>query len=390
MKVCFIAWEKFGVGGVSRALTQTANALTNRHEVSIYCLRKAPIIDAYGLNRSKIRMFHHEMNLYEKIRRSIVDVLTRRTPVFASRIGAYLYGFLRYTRSYKRKLINNLNAEKYDAVIFGSGFEDSLLLAIIKPQIPSTTRIISWSHASYDDYFSAKGKYFSKYFSYAVANYYHRFDDIVVLSDYDCRKFLENHSLRTKRIYNASSIYFAKYSTLQNKSFVYVGSLSKQKGVDLVIDAFAKFCKKKADWHLHVYGEGVLSSYITEQAVRNGIEHLVTLHGNVEDMSNEYIKHSILLFPSRCEGFGMVQVEAMSGGLPIIASDIPVCKELMQSSNAGKLFSSGSSDSLCSAMFALSQTDLNSLALNAIDFSKQFTVSNIMEDWESMLQELIK
>ena len=40
MNICFIAWERFGVGGVSRVLTRIMNALCREHEISVYCLRR--------------------------------------------------------------------------------------------------------------------------------------------------------------------------------------------------------------------------------------------------------------------------------------------------------------------------------------------------------------
>lgn len=73
MNICFIAWERFGVGGVSRVLTRIMNALCREHEISVYCLRRPPLENAYGLDLENIRFFHHEMNVYEKMRRSVMD-----------------------------------------------------------------------------------------------------------------------------------------------------------------------------------------------------------------------------------------------------------------------------------------------------------------------------
>ena len=99
MNICFIAWERFGVGGVSRVLTRIMNALCREHEISVYCLRRPPLENAYGLDLENIRFFHHEMNVYEKMRRSVMDRLVTRTPLFSSSAGARAYAFLRYTSS---------------------------------------------------------------------------------------------------------------------------------------------------------------------------------------------------------------------------------------------------------------------------------------------------
>lgn len=46
-------------------------------------------------------------------------------------------------------------------------------------------RILTWSHASYDNYFTNMGPFFSRYMKEAIKAYYHRFDEIIVLSDGD-------------------------------------------------------------------------------------------------------------------------------------------------------------------------------------------------------------
>ena len=200
MNICFIAWERFGVGGVSRVLTRIMNALCREHEISVYCLRRPPLENAYGLDLENIRFFHHEMNVYEKIRRSVMDRLVTRTPLFSSSAGARAYAFLRYTHSFKKRLTSHINRHQYDAVVFGSGFEDSLLLALLRPQLSPRTRIISWSHAAYEDYFGFKGPHFSRYFRHALKRFYHRFDQIVVLSDHDRRNFETRQHLATRLI----------------------------------------------------------------------------------------------------------------------------------------------------------------------------------------------
>lgn len=58
-------------------------------------------------------------------------------------------------------------------VIFGSGFEDSLLLALTKKKLLPSMRIMTWSHASYDNYFTNMGAFFSRYMKEAIKAYYH-------------------------------------------------------------------------------------------------------------------------------------------------------------------------------------------------------------------------
>lgn len=386
MNICFIAWEQFGVGGVSRVLTRIMNALSQEHDISVYCLKQAPLINAYGLELEKIKFFHTEMNLYEKIRRTLMDKIIRKTPLCSSSWGARLYASLRYTHSFKKNLQEHINTHQYDLVIFSSGFEDSLLLALIQPNLLPSIKTAAWSHTSYEDYFTVKGPYFARYFTNAIKIFYHRFNHIVVLSDDDEQSFKREHQLLTKRIYNPNSFTPLATSDLSSKTFVFVGSLSRHKGADLLLEAFHEFVKTNNEWHLHIYGDGPLQSWMEDFIKMHHLQNLVHMHGKHARLEEEFPQHTIFLFPSRYEGFGLVQVEAMSCGLPVIASDIPICRELVASGRAGILFPAGNIHALCAAMQRMSQEDLQDYSTNAKKQAQCFSIEKISQEWHHMLQ----
>ena len=370
MKICFVAWSDFGIGGVPRVLTCLMDALSRKHDVSLYSLKNLPQSGIQGINREQIHIYCREMNLYEKIRRSAADILVCKTPLFSSALGCRLYAAARYTSGFKKALTNHLNKHQYDVVIFGSGFEDSLLLALTKNKLLPSMRILTWSHASYDNYFTNMGSFFSRYMKEAIKAYYHRFDEIIVLSDGDEKEFREKHPSRK--------------SSLTSKTFVYVGALSHQKGTDLAVRAFHKFIETDQEWNLHIYGEGPLKGWIEEYVSSNGLHHRIILHGPCGNMEEEFPRHSILLFPSRCEGFGLVQVEAMCCGLPILAADIPICREIVGKHQAGILFESDNPEDLCRAMREMTASDLSSYAANGLAAAPLFNLEQTVSEWENM------
>lgn len=390
MKICFIANEKFGIGGVSRVLSRILNSLCEEHEISLYLLRNPPLINAYGIKINKIAFYHREMSFIEKIRRSIVDKIVYKTSFFSSEKGSRIYARLRYTRSFKYELIEYLNENKFDVVIFASGFEDSLLLALIQPFLDKSIKIISWSHASYNDYFYMKPQCYSIYLSHVLKLYYHRFNQIIVLSDYDREEFQKKQNLRTIRIYNPTSFDVKENVQMRTKSFVYVGTLSHQKGIDILLDAFKRFLEENKDWSLNIYGNGILREYVENFIYSNKLESFIFYHGNVLHIEDELIKYSVFVLPSRFEGFGLVQVEAMSCGLPVIVSDIPIGKELVESRGIGWLFKCEDASSLCHVMLEITKLDLCRFSEKALIFSKKFEIHNITREWNKMLQDLMQ
>lgn len=141
---------------------------------------------------------------------------------------------------------------------------------------------------------------------------------------------------------------------------LYVGHLSMMKGIDILIRAVSKIRSELPNMRLHLVGSAVPLNRMSEfqlLAKKEGVENSVVFHGWVANsMVPRYYKSADLcVFPSRIEGFGIVILEAMSSGVPIIASDIAAFREIITSGKNGILFKAGSSDSLSKAILALSQ-----------------------------------
>ena len=80
MKICFVAWSDFGIGGVPKVLTCLMDALSRNHDVSLYSLKNLPQSGINGINREQIHIYCKEMNLYEKVRRSAAKPLCSAPP----------------------------------------------------------------------------------------------------------------------------------------------------------------------------------------------------------------------------------------------------------------------------------------------------------------------
>lgn len=101
-----------------------------------------------------------------------------------------------------------------------------------------------------------------------------------------------------------------------------VGSLSHNKGQDLLIEAWAKIAAQYPDWSVQVYGKGDPAHWMALAAAR-GVSGQMAFHPPVADIAGRYQEASLFVLPSRSEGFGMVLLEAMSFGMPCISFDCP-------------------------------------------------------------------
>ena len=102
---------------------------------------------------------------------------------------------------------------------------------------------------------------------------------------------------------------------------LYVGSLAKRKGVDLLVEALPKIRRR---FELHICGdsEGEEKDALTASLKAKHLDHCVTWCGYVEGkaLRKEYSEASVFVLPTREDCFGLVLVEAMAAGVPIVSS----------------------------------------------------------------------
>lgn len=391
MRIGLIAWERFSYGGVSRTISSLVNELSKNDdiELKILCLKEEKFFqNVYNIDTKKVEFTFMELSNVQKARREIANRLFEKIVKTGSDRLLYKFPYIKYASSYLKRISSWINKHEFDIVMFSSGFEDSIQLAIIKDEISPEVKLIAWSHASFKDYFREDGGLYSEGIRRLWSYYYKRFDALVVLSDADlqfCKHYLD---IDGTRIYNPNSFLPANRSALNTKRFLYVGALSHNKGFDIAIDAFVEFSKVNREWNLDIYGEGLGRKYIEDTIKVHNLKDRIHLYKYTPNVEQVYCEHDILIFPSRYEGFGIVQIEAASCGLPVIAAELPITKELIGTYHYGEIFKWNDSKSLASIMQKLITVDLKPYSDNGITAAKDFDISLIAKDWLSLFNSL--
>ncbi len=101
-----------------------------------------------------------------------------------------------------------------------------------------------------------------------------------------------------------------------------VGRLEVEKGMDLLIEAFDLFAEDHPDAELRIVGKGSRESELREMASRSNHPSRITFVGYLppEGVREELHYANVLAVASRIEAFGVAFVEAMSTGLPVLAT----------------------------------------------------------------------
>ncbi|MFQ5834179.1 MAG: glycosyltransferase family 4 protein [Candidatus Thorarchaeota archaeon] len=187
--------------------------------------------------------------------------------------------------------------------------------------LANDSKVISAQHASIFQH----SKMHNLYIRLITRNTLHAFNAYHVLNEDDYlqyrrwgldRVFMVPDGVDTKRFVATPSKDQSEFRAL------FVGRLDYQKGVDTLLEAFIHLEQDAPRINVYVCGTGPMREVVERFAEKHDRFHYL---GYVPDdeLLSQYKSASLFLMPSRREAFGLVGLEAMASGTPIVASNIP-------------------------------------------------------------------
>lgn len=180
---------------------------------------------------------------------------------------------------------------------------------------------------------------------------------------------------------------------------VTIGRYAYQKGYDLLLQAWADIEKLKKleegkevnEWTLDIFGQGDQTDYrklMTELGIDANRCHL---NGPVEDVVKVYQDSSIFVLSSRFEGFGMVLIEAMACGLPVVSFDCPAGPdEIITDGVDGLLVPSGDVHALAKKLMTLmaDENQRKRLGQQARLTAQRYDMAALAEQWTALFDRV--
>lgn len=133
-------------------------------------------------------------------------------------------------------------------------------------------------------------------------------------------------------IYSENNI--DKKKIKDNFLFLSVGRLDNNKGFDLLLSAF-KNANFNNNIRLKIVGQGILFKELKKEIYNNGLHNQIDLIGQIsrENIAKLMQSSDAFVLASRAETFGVVFIEAMSAGLPVIATTCGGPEDFVDDSN---------------------------------------------------------
>ena len=252
-------------------------------------------------------------------------------------------------------------------------------------------------HVHRDNYRNFKGEknniimnLFAKLWSKQLVNNLKKLDSFVVLTEKDRDLWLELNNVEV--IPNPLPFMPTSVSPLTEKRVIAVARYSREKGIDLLLQAWSEVEKRTNEWRLEIFGDGDTTAF--EALIdKLGIDrNRCKLNGRTSDIEQEYLKSSVAVCSSRFEGFGMIIIEAMVCGLPVVSFDCPWGpRSIIKDGEDGLLVENGQVDKLADAMVSLMEDAYkrNLFANNAIRNVQRFRIENIANQWKHLFERIV-
>jgi teichuronic acid biosynthesis glycosyltransferase TuaC len=180
----------------------------------------------------------------------------------------------------------------------------------------------------------------------------------------------------------------ASASAGKSARMIFVGNLIEGKQIDILIRAIDRL-KTRFPLTLDVYGSGPMQKQYQRLTQQLNLTHLVKFMGHIEnDVLAEILKnYNLLVLPSRYETFGVVLIEAMACGLPVVATAVGAVPEIVDSDEVGILAQPDNIDSLAQAIekALIRQWDRNKITAHA----HKFSIKNTVQSLEGIYNEIL-
>lgn len=369
------------VGGTERVLTTKVNYLAEKFGYEIYIVltetqHAAPCFPLH----SSIRVIHLNLNFRQLDSHNI--------------IGKTL-GYQKKIKQYRKKLEQLLIALKPDITTSLLAWEIDFLG---KLQDGSTkigechfNKDFRFSFIASDTHASLLRKGIARIRSYQLVHAAKRLDMLVLLTHEDAKAWHEIPITHKQVIPNMLSINPEYQSDCNNKTIVVAGRYTVEKGYDLLLEAWRSLEPAYPDWRLSIYGDGKCREELQNYANHWGLKR-VTLEQRTDNVFGKFAEGGLSVLSSRFEGFGMVIIEAMACGLPVVAFD---CKsgpaEIITDGEDGLLARPENTADLADKMAVLMADDARRRKMGraAKRNSARFCIETVMQQWVDLYRDMI-
>ncbi len=205
------------------------------------------------------------------------------------------------------------------------------------------------------------------------------------------RKITVHPVVNPPRIYDLGGSSPSSSSNLNDINFIFIGALTKEKGIDRLLDAFKKALSEEKNIELTIIGTGPLKSHCKRFIENERCEKNIMLLGEIShSLTMSQLSNSdALVLPSLRESKPRVIQEALSFGIPVVATDVGEVKNMIKDGINGILLRPGQTDELINAILRFTRNKSLRERLTKQANTRAKTHRNNEDLWRGMTKSLL-
>lgn len=374
MKIIYITNSLAVKAGIERTLTDKANYLANSgHQLTFVTYQQGNHPISYILHPS-ISYYDIDCKAYLLCRYPLLKRIVKT---------------IKLKLEFRRKWISLVCQIVPDVIVTTTNSAEfmSEILAV-----RTCAPIIIESHIAYT--VQANVSSLLRYLRWKYRLYVYRKCDLFIALTEGDAMYWKQHIPRVAKVDNPVTKYVdSPYLEKREEGrIISVGRMNNtQKRFDRLIDAFSTIAEKYPQWHIDIFGEGDLQKSLEQQIENLGLKSRVLIHPSTSNIYSEYLRSELFVLSSDYEGFGLVIVEAMACGVPVISTDCPFGpSEIIEDGLTGLLSKMEVCDLAKKIEWMITHSDLRKkMGQKGHEAAKRYQLDVVMNDWINIYRSVL-
>ncbi|KMW45222.1 glycosyltransferase family 4 protein [Ralstonia insidiosa] len=260
-----------------------------------------------------------------------------------------------------------------------------LTLFTLPATLGRKVRRISWEHCHFDEDLGRPVRKMARFLAARTCT------DVVVLTKRDRMRWMEALRPPCNIVHIPNPLPFPlphARTSRDTRTVLAVGRLTRAKGFDVLLKAWQQVAQHAPDWKLLIVGEGEERGQLEALCHQLGLEQCVSLPGVHTEIARTYAQSTIFCLSSRYEGFGLVLIEAMAFGLPIVSTNCDQGpRELLADHEDALMVPVEDETALADAVLTLIEDPAiaERLAIQGKAKASHFAIESIADQWTAIL-----
>lgn len=370
MKLLYFTIQINMLGGLAKIVIDKINWLVQHgYEVTLCNIERLDVVSAYPID--------------ERVKLVRGDIATEPGGVMTRLKG--VMGAIRRTKEIIRE-------ERPDVIVNAHCPLVTWIIPWIKGDVPAIIEM----HQSRQGLEVFNRKFMSPFgrwlHRWSIRWIYSRYDRFVVLTNGDMDAWATRNCVVIPNFATVKSLESRQHKIIDSDShqIILLARLMPQKRIDLMIEVWARLAKDFPDWHVKVLGDGMLKEELKQRTRELGIEESFLMPGGVKDVNAELEASDILCLTSEYEGFGIVLIEAMLKGVPVMAFEYVGVHDIIDNGSDGFVVPFGDVDKYAYRLreLMLSEELRDRFRAQAFESVKKFDKEKVMNQWVTLFASL--